>query len=644
MEASPAASHHSSTSTVNATDEATFMLDKSPRINASKPTKYQLQFMTKPLIFASAAAPLAILVWSVVDLIHRKPNVFQASVIGGHLTITQAKAVDFACSAILAPLAMVSLNYLWFRISRKSIIKLQKVPLASLLAASNIESGGYSPSTLLALYRSKTWSFCLFGFLFLFSGIANTTLSQFIAYEEFQHQFPAAPTQLKQLNDEYIHSLQFSVDVSPANILSNGEFLSRSNFTPSQTSNLVRNLTGLLTDLLFENAMPNLDAGNGYIGSNATQQSLNAVDQSITILKHIPAYRLTVDCQPLQPSGCQLSETDGYSKLQVFPSGGNGTDSGLNYTAYTPGSMNLDLADGNNDASEFPYIAFTPVGVYTQAYLGWLYTPNMSSMPSAFGSIQPEINIIPEPNGSNFTNAGISCTIMRQEGYVDYNRTMGQQWERINSSFSDTQTASQSFLGYWQTALDYQAPSTAVTGIGPAIAGSAGRMYSKDGSLPNPNPVNWTIYAHNYLYASGEAQRITYEIASESMTSSDTPTDYVYNVTGVANIPRYHITYIPILLLLGLVSLLVGATITCVLTFYAGDITHDSHDFNQLQLLVDGVVGLQHSDSLTAAEAMESKGLVHWAKKFRVGYSKVVEGDELVTRLLPEEGLAEAKI
>lgn len=74
------------------------------------------------LLIISAILPVIFLVLWIV-LAGTKDTVFMTfsgAHIGGKFNQPQAKAVDVACSAVLAPLIMTGLNYLWFGSARVS--------------------------------------------------------------------------------------------------------------------------------------------------------------------------------------------------------------------------------------------------------------------------------------------------------------------------------------------------------------------------------------------------------------------------------------------------------------------------------------------------------------------------------------------
>jgi hypothetical protein len=283
---------------------------------------------------------------------------------------------------------------------------------------------------------------------------------------------------------------------------------SGSGYSTSQQSALANQMTALLTGLNFESAVSKLDAGGGYIGTNATAASMNALDSSIVGLTNVPGYRLSVDCQPEQPTefgAVQMGELFfDFTLTFKCPTNKTSPSCAYLYIGQIPGIMTIGSTTANND--EYSYVAFTADDTY--AYLGILDSFNLTqtvpSVPSLYGDVLPSaFNMTPygfQSTKSIMTTWGISCHIQRQEGLLNYSRPSGQSWTISESSFSSQKNLTNSYLVDWQVVLNYQAPIATLSGLGPALANTAGNIAI--GAQPN---FNWTIFALNYLYASGEA-------------------------------------------------------------------------------------------------------------------------------------------
>jgi len=662
MEGSKAKPDTLTTSEVDDGEETTLMLSESPSVHKprnstrhaalssrstnGKVTKHRSQLRcTNLLILSSAAAPLVVLIWWIVDAIQHRSDMLAASVIGGRLSYFQAKAIDFVCGALFAPLLMVLLDYLWFTNARVSVVNEQQKdpgwPLPTLVEASITSAGGFDLLKLRALLRGRTWRLSLLSLLVLLSGFAGKMLSNLIAYRAFTTNVPdSQQVTLRLMSDAYIDSPQFD-ELS----IGGSGGLSQTQFSASQQADIANQMAALFTGLNFKSAIAKLDAGPAYIGTNATTASLNALNQTVVGLTSVPGYRLSVDCQPVQTTefgALQMGET--YFQFTVIPdkcTAAADPSCGTLHYAALPGMMSIGSDSSNND--DYQYVAFRLDNM--NVFLGYLSSFNDTkyAINSSFGEVYPTaFNMTPfgfQSTKAIMTTWGVSCSIMRQEGFLNYTRQPGQSWTIAGSLFSDKKSVAKTFLSNWQTALNYQAPMSTISGIGPPLARTAGSlgdsMLIADGvTNEGLTPLNWTIFALNYLYASGEAQRISYEVAAEN-SSSNQP-DYFYNVSATTTIQHYQITYIPLLLLLGLLSVLGAAVITGAMAFYTRNTrsTQVARDVNVLRLLVDSVAGLQESaPTMAAAGTLDKADLEKWAAGFRVRYSEVVEGDDIVIRL-----------
>ncbi|KAI9696180.1 MAG: hypothetical protein M1820_008248 [Bogoriella megaspora] len=573
---------------------------KAVRTNARRGSQVQISLV----ILSSVILPLIILVWCIMDITRHHTHVLGAGIIDGHLSYTQAKAIDFVCSAGLAPLIMVLLNLLWFSSVRITpIIKQQPgyrgIPLTTLVEVSNTPSGDFNISKFWILLQSKTWRIGLLCPLVFFSGVATKTLSNFIAYEAFSYTAPHdSGVQLQLLDNSYFNApfgikgrdSQFEVPT-----------LHLSNFSNGQSSDVAKDITGLLTSLSFENASANLDAEGGY----DTISTLTQQFSRLMLLIHSGGDDGTA-AEFLQ--ACTESDTPCY------------------FTSI-PGTIDLTRVYDAPNYGEFPFVAFQDNTL--QAYLGWLYSSEAVTMHTPFG------DVVPTRLDSGLGNAGILCTILRQAGFLKYTRSSTRAWNIASSFFHEENKVTRSFVSDWQSILSYQAPGSLIAGFGPALAQSAGSMIDLTGLTTN-NSVDWNAYALNYLYASGEIQRMTYEVAGKNSTP-----DNLYVVDASVSLNAYRITYIPLILIVGLLSLLGAGTIVCAIVIPSRNLTKSGahRDLDTLRLLVDSIVGLQESaPTMASTGEMSGAELEKWAKGFRVGYLETTEGDETAIRLFRMRG------
>ncbi|KAL4992093.1 hypothetical protein BDW68DRAFT_150494 [Aspergillus falconensis] len=570
------------------------------------------------LVLSILTLAIASLVLSVVHYSRQQHGgLVTPHAIGGRLSTLQAKTIDFLCAALFAPLLMLVLDYIWFSNARMSVLNEKQssrcsggVPLPSLVEASITSAGSFDLVKLRTLIRGKTWRLYVLGLLVLLSGTASKALANFIAYEAYDVQTPRSQfARLRLLSDPYFHS--------PGFLQRDSFMISDLPFTMPQKADFANQLSALLTGLRFESAVSKLDASGAYIGSNATDASLNSLDRSIVGLTNVPGYRLTTDCQVSQPQFLNSGQMGISFRISaMFP------DLPV-HSAVLPGADTITNPSGYSETNK--YIAFSVNG---SAYLGHLDNRLSNiTMPSEFGPLPSKEFNLTRVQGFNYTNWGVICNINRQEGFINYTRQLTGAWQVSETFFSKNKTVISAPLKQWQTVLDYHAPQVTISGIGPAIGETAGPDYVTDTNMDS-HMVNWTTYAMNYLYASGRAQQIAFEVVASNSTN-DTSSTYHYAVDATTLDQRYRITYIPLILIVGLISTMVAAALAGGLFFYTRNTTsvQTARQVDGLRFVVDSVSGLHDSaEEMAVAGDMKQGELEKWAAKFQVRYLEVREG------------------
>ncbi|EOD50969.1 hypothetical protein UCRNP2_2254 [Neofusicoccum parvum UCRNP2] len=309
-------------------------------------------------------------------------------------------------------------------------------------------------------------------------------------------------------------------------------------FTPTQQANIAKEITALFTEISFANATSKLSNGT-YIGANATAASLDALPLSVLSLDNVPAYRLSVDCTPqtaeqfsiMQPYG----EYHSVTQITVSWNETGTTALGLRQAMY-PGTPS-DISTGDGD--DYSFVGFTYGG--QTAYLGRLNRFNLTNdtAPSPYGAVHyAAFNMSMwgfSGTQSTMSSSGLSCSLYRETGSLNYVRSgdSNTSWTITNASFhADNRTRVPSLLYQWQTNLNYRAPSANNPGIGPALCSRGGGYY--DNAFGD--------YALNFLYASGEVQRITYEVAASTANTTRNPAEFFYPLSGTGSEQHYRIT------------------------------------------------------------------------------------------------------
>ncbi|KAL7906984.1 hypothetical protein GGI35DRAFT_487421 [Trichoderma velutinum] len=583
-----------------------------------------------PMLLSTLAIPLiALIVW--LALTAPKSKLFESFaglVIGGRFSQGTAKAIDILFSAIIVPILMAVLNLLWFSYARVAIRasrdvpeeQRRRIPLATLVTVSGMSTGSYNLADFFSLLRGRTWRLFLLTLLTLSSAIAWTTLSNVIAYEAYTQRMPSSDKYtLRSLSDVQINTATHVASEVEQHV--NVQFPSTSfGFGIPQQASISGELTNLLNQMLLLNSS-SLDSDGGYVGVNVTDASLSQLSPSVVALYDIPAFRLSATCEPakLLPGTVSPGQMGASTVALTGVLASPNTTSQL-HSYWYPGVV-ADIKD--QYSSQLPTILFSMN--YQHAVLGYLQShQSNSSVSTSFGEIQPvELNITAINN--TFTAYSLYCSLFRQEGVANYTRSTGQPWELSGSRFQPSKSAARSFIADWQVALNYHAiiESGTIPGIAPAIRGGlACGLPGMAGQIVACS-TNFSTFVSNFVLASGQAQTMLYNVAATN-SSRDRP-EYFYYVTGEAMQQFYHLTYVPALLFVSLISLIIAAFTATGMTVYARYIHRDKgtipHEITPLRLVVDSWAGtLQDPASMSRLASLSNDELQEAAKETYTNY------------------------
>ncbi|KAL7924851.1 hypothetical protein ACQKWADRAFT_331069 [Trichoderma austrokoningii] len=595
-----------------------------------KPSGDTLQCLKFPILLMTHVIPLVGLVaWFVTTA--PKVNLFGSFaglVIGGRFSQSTAKGIDIIYSGILAPGLMTVLNFVWLSSARLAIHacrgepqeQQRRIPLATLVTASGMSTGSYNVIDFLSLRRGWMWRLHCLILLALSSAFSWTTLSNIIAYEAYTEIIPSNTRyKLRTLNDMEIDSTTRTSDniSAPQPNPSKPQMSFRLN--TQQGANISEKLTDLLNQMLMSNSS-SLDPEGGYIVINATDSSLADLEPSVVALYDIPAFRLSATCEPtlLLPTSLvpiQMGE-DVIEMRGLIPL--SNSTAQIYYYRY-PGVVE-DVK--SRYTLELPYVFFSPN--YQHTILGYWQTSSWNnSVSTQYGEIEPAVLYITSIDPV-LTTYSLRCSLLRQEGVVNYKRSTGQTWELSGSQFQPSKSPQHSFIGDWQVVLNYHAMYEAGTipGIASAISGGSA-CEAGDGELAACPPINFSTFTSNFVLASGRAQSILFNVAA--MDSSRDRPEYFYNVTGTLAEQFAHITYVPALLLACLFSLTIAASTTVGMIVYARHIEKDGmktlHEVTPLRLVVDSGTGtLQDTASIAKLSKLSDSQLQKVAKEVYVKY------------------------
>lgn len=585
-------------------------------------------------------------------------------VLGGSFSQSEAKAVDIAFSALVAPMMMAGLNYVWFTSARVSVVNeldsgRRGVPLASLVGASISSGGSYDPWLIWTLLQGRTWRLLMFGTLVLFSAIAKSAWTNVIAYAAV----PVILTKenavsLRLLSDEHLNEVSYAPGSNAINLDS---------FSMKKQSDLASQITGLFTGLNFLAASTTLPAQlwhdgpydeMGYSRPNATRSSMSLADPSINHLIGVPAIFITVQCLTTQPNMITVSQMG--TETTVISAFYEDAE----FQAYYPGGIG-EIQTSMNDV--YQYAGFNLNN--TEVFLGYLTSFNLSggSIPTPYGIIEPQAQNM-TPSGFSGTKEvmsywGIRCSLFRRESVL--NLTLYDSlWQVDSSGWNFTeQKQIPSLLSQWQTNLNYRAPGSTLPGIGPALARTAGVTncsVSETELVTCDNGTDFVQLANNFLYASGEVERIVHEVTLSGEKSIDFPYDHYtlipmrtyydpadspesmpskwYSSSALVNTDVYKITYVPAVLFIGLSACLIAALLTTSMALYTAR-TWSAKTFRQmdpLRLVVDCGEGLQEDiRAMGVLQSLPNASLSKWAAARMVRYSRAEDGMQRRIRLQP---------
>jgi hypothetical protein len=534
--------------------------------------------------------------------------------LGGHLTLGQAKAIDFVTGAFFAQLLLAALTFLWFSSARSSIYvnqgdKHQGVSLHTLVEASCTSQGSYNPIKLKNLFGSGRFPFICLGILTLVVALSGSLVSNVLAYEAYsRHRVPGTVT-LTSLSDDIVAQ---SPGGWPFQFRDDDVY----GYNSNQTASFADQFTGYLTAMTLDNTALTEGPAAPYIGINATRDSLT-LDASIRNLYNVEVYRITPECNTVAPANLDITMLGEYivEFTPLFPTG-------YLYQGQYPGTI-ASLQTAMND--DYAYAAFEG----TNVFLGYLASFNVSSQPvnSSYGAVYPQAYNMTTWGFSGtkgiMSSWGLNCTLLRQRGTANLTRegsSLG--WTVVTSSFDPEKESVPLFMSQWQLALSWTAPGASCPGLAPAMAFTLGNLNDVDASLD--------FFANNFLQASAEIERMVYEVAAWNTTRAKN-----FFVQGSMDAQFYRIAYVPALLLASLLAIFTAASLTAGLAWYS-EHYHDAprgRKMDGLRLLSDLMLGLQDQPYDPPKASWTSTAIERWGKNFRVHYMPWNEDSKTTIRL-----------
>lgn len=215
---------------------------------------------------------------------------------------------------------------------------------------------------------------------------------------------------------------------------------------------------------------------------------------------------------------------------------------------------------------------------------------------------------------------GVACRLQRQTGLVNSTATgTSRKWVVSSQSFQADAGNAQSIatiLGSFQLKYGYRAPEATLSGLGGAIGKTA--LLSANA---NTSQVDWTAYAHSFLFASAEIERNILNLASAN-TSTSIQTEF--KVAGRQSKLKYRITYIPFILVLALCCLTAAALAVFCITLYSWNSipVRIRGTLDPLRLMADFAASMKNDDHIHNASHWTRKDLKKWGHVRKFHYKE----------------------
>jgi hypothetical protein len=245
-----------------------------------------------------------------------RPNdlaLWQSASIGGSFTQINAKTIDLIAGILIAPLAMASINFIWFRwvrtvVSSEHPEQQKPVSMTSMLELSITSAGSYDLVKLWRLLRATRVRYSLTAALVLFSAIAASLFVNFVAYEAFPTAVSfenSANSSLRYMSDRKLSLMNATLEATTG----------MEAFGRLSQSTLAAEYTNLLHNVYYGNYRN--ESGEGWfeesqeiITANATLESLELLDGQIQQLWDVPAYQQSISCRPAAIENFTISNTN----------------------------------------------------------------------------------------------------------------------------------------------------------------------------------------------------------------------------------------------------------------------------------------------------------------------------------------------
>lgn len=632
-----------------------------------KSTNTKLSFT---VVIILALLSLAVIIWLITHILTQRDGVFlEADIIGGSFTVTEAKLIDLVSSVLIAPLIIAVANFYIFSLIRCCTLderspKGGTASLETLIEVGGTDWGSYSPFKHYNLLKPSEPRLAMLSIVALSAALSFSLLSNVIAYEVTG---TSTTNEQASLNYLYAAGVANSSSVnntdSPIEVIHDAKPMVYPNMTTQQaktfTTNLFQSLASLSDDpskLLHKGA---------YINLNVSDSSLNNLPASLHVLLDVPQTNMTYKCEPSEIHNVSMGD-NGASQLTLISINASSKSNSKSrpYFGRIRDLSSFLLGDFHKTYRKSraqPLVAFSE----QEVWLG-MFEPQTIN----FGGVEVEkidspFGTVPKFTHNNtdfllnagYTAAsdagkdddndmrvlnffGITCTIMQRNIYsllsrVSNNSAGSTDWYIVQGSYNksasppDEDQIHRSILSDIQASFVFSQTIVAeltgepVPGLGAALTQARGLWINEgdhDGGLLG---VNFEKFADAFLFLEGEATVAAYQVAQESASNStDMNPSFTVEARGHGE-ALYSITYVPWVLLAGLICIFLAAGLTLGLAACSFKTT----TFRQGRILTSLRVAMDVGSALDQQSIKQSRhlddgSLNGWAKKCRFRYKR----------------------
>ncbi|KAM0339908.1 hypothetical protein ACHAPU_010740 [Fusarium lateritium] len=464
----------------------------------------------------------------------------KAVVVGGKLSSTRAKLIDAAFSMLVAPAVIAIANWHMFKLARLSAVNEHRgrnstVSMKVLVEVASTDWGSLSPLKFWTFARSKTPRVICLGVIAVLSALSFSLLGNVVAYQQAGVDTPT----------------QSEADRPPLQV---------------GTSNELQGLLARLRSTTLESS------DEGLLGVNVSDRSRSTLSPAVLQLFDAPVYRLQLSCAPSNLQAVSVKLPDDHSPhLQIILE--ESLHSGLGPVKYTAdfgtekSILSIEALGNANDTYpgiRSPLVAFDKTAIWIGSIR--LTPPNglrAMDVTERWGNLEPFSQSSTDfsqlgarAKNYSLTFSGVACHINRSTGRADI-KTNGSDWSIIEDNLFHEKLDQRHDIPISSFASAHDVFDDGLVGKAPGLGGHllrAALNVKSEGTRPF-----WDLetLADAFLW---------YEMESRHVPLNNDQTNRAKRYQLLSNIDEYTMTFIPWILLSGLVALGVACGLTAGLS------------------------------------------------------------------------------